>query len=113
MKIGIIGFPQSRKTTLLADISGFTAFVTATELEHGPPIIAALLEEVIRHSPLLLAVASSPARVAASGSGPPSSTSWRAATPGSGNPKKGDGNILYTLAMPSTRRTSSLESSNS
>jgi hypothetical protein len=33
---------------ILADISGFTAFVTATELEHGPPIIAALLEEVIR-----------------------------------------------------------------
>src|SRR5205809_6357713 len=26
---------------VLADISGFTAFVTATELEHGPPIIAA------------------------------------------------------------------------
>jgi len=34
---------------VLADISGFTAFVTATELEHGPPIIAALLEAVIRH----------------------------------------------------------------
>jgi len=33
---------------VLADISGFTAFVTATELEHGPPIIAALLEEVIQ-----------------------------------------------------------------
>jgi Protein of unknown function (DUF2652) len=33
---------------ILADISGFTAFLTATELEHGPPIIAALLEEVIR-----------------------------------------------------------------
>lgn len=33
---------------MLADISGFTAFVTATELEHGPPIIAALLEEVIQ-----------------------------------------------------------------
>jgi hypothetical protein len=33
---------------VLADISGFTAFVTTTELEHGPPIIAALLEEVIR-----------------------------------------------------------------
>lgn len=32
---------------VLADISGFTAFVTATELEHGPPIIAALLNEVI------------------------------------------------------------------
>jgi hypothetical protein len=34
---------------VLADISGSTAFVTATDLEHGPPIIAALLEEVIRH----------------------------------------------------------------
>jgi hypothetical protein len=34
---------------VLADVSGFTAFVTATELEHGPPIIAALLEEVMRH----------------------------------------------------------------
>ena len=33
---------------VLADISGFTEFVTATELEHGPPIIAALLEEVIQ-----------------------------------------------------------------
>src|SRR5262245_670106 len=34
---------------VLADISGFTEFVTGTELEHGPPIIAALLEEVMRH----------------------------------------------------------------
>ena len=33
---------------VLADISGFTAFVTAAELEHGPPIIAALLEAVMR-----------------------------------------------------------------
>jgi hypothetical protein len=33
---------------VLADISGFTAFVTRTELEHGPPIIAELLEAVIR-----------------------------------------------------------------
>jgi hypothetical protein len=33
---------------ILADISGFTEFVTETELEHGPPLIAALLEEVIR-----------------------------------------------------------------
>ena len=32
---------------VLADISGYTAFVTKTELEHGPPIIAALLEAVI------------------------------------------------------------------
>jgi hypothetical protein len=39
---------------VLADISGFTAFVTTTELEHGPPIIATLLEEVIgRISPPL------------------------------------------------------------
>jgi hypothetical protein len=33
---------------VLADISGFTEFVTATELEHGPPIIAELLGEVMR-----------------------------------------------------------------
>ena len=33
---------------ILADISGFTAFVTATELEHGPQIIATLLEAVMR-----------------------------------------------------------------
>lgn len=33
---------------VLADISGFTAFLTATELEHGPPLIKELLEEVIR-----------------------------------------------------------------
>jgi hypothetical protein len=33
---------------VLADISGFTAFVTGTELEHGPPIIAELLGQVIR-----------------------------------------------------------------
>ena len=39
---------------VLADISGFTAFVTTTELEHGPPIIAELLESVIeRLSPPL------------------------------------------------------------
>lgn len=38
----------TRGFLVLADISGFTAFVTATEIEHGPPIIAALLEEVIR-----------------------------------------------------------------
>jgi len=35
-------------TLVLADISGFTAFVTATELEHGLQIIAALLEAVMR-----------------------------------------------------------------
>jgi Protein of unknown function (DUF2652) len=33
---------------VLADISGFTEFVTGTELEHGPPMIAALLEAVMR-----------------------------------------------------------------
>jgi hypothetical protein len=33
---------------VLTDISGFTEFLTATELEHGPAIIADLLEEVIR-----------------------------------------------------------------
>jgi hypothetical protein len=33
---------------VLADISGFTEFVTATELEHGPPLIAELLGEVMR-----------------------------------------------------------------
>jgi len=39
---------------MLADISGFTEFVTSTELEHGPQIIAALLEAVMeRLSPPL------------------------------------------------------------
>lgn len=33
---------------VIADISGFTALLTATELEHGPAIIADLLEEVVR-----------------------------------------------------------------
>ena len=33
---------------VLADISGFTAFVAGTELEHGPPIIAELLGQVMR-----------------------------------------------------------------
>jgi hypothetical protein len=33
---------------ILADISGFTAFVTATELEHGPQIIGTLLEAVMQ-----------------------------------------------------------------
>src|SRR5438445_13768753 len=32
---------------VLADISGFTQFVAGSELEHGPPIIADLLEVVI------------------------------------------------------------------
>jgi hypothetical protein len=34
---------------ILADVSGFTAFVTTTELEHGSEIIAALLDEVVGH----------------------------------------------------------------
>lgn len=39
---------------VLADVSGFTAFVTSTELEHGSEIIATLLDEVIaRLSPPL------------------------------------------------------------
>ena len=33
---------------ILADISGFTAFVTATELEHGPAVTADLLDSVAR-----------------------------------------------------------------
>jgi hypothetical protein len=33
---------------VLADISGFTEFVTATELEHGPAVIADLLAVVMR-----------------------------------------------------------------
>jgi uncharacterized protein DUF2652 len=38
---------SERGFLVLADISGFTAFVSGTELEHGPPIIADLLEAVI------------------------------------------------------------------
>src|SRR5258705_11249160 len=34
---------------VVADVSGFTAFVTTTELEHGSDIIATLLDEVIGH----------------------------------------------------------------
>jgi hypothetical protein len=34
---------------VLADVSGFTAFVTTTELEHGAEIIATLLDEVVAH----------------------------------------------------------------
>src|SRR5712692_3236 len=33
---------------ILADISGFTAFVTATELEHGAPVTGELLETVMQ-----------------------------------------------------------------
>ena len=40
--------PTTRSGFLvLADITGFTAFVTTTEIEHGPPMVAELLEEVI------------------------------------------------------------------
>jgi len=42
-----IGSFIDRGFLVLTDISGFTAFVTATELEHGPQIIATLLEKVI------------------------------------------------------------------
>jgi hypothetical protein len=42
----VIGRPD-HGFLVLADISGFTEFVTNTELEHGPPIIAALLDAVI------------------------------------------------------------------
>ena len=39
---------------VLADLSGYTAFVTSTELEHGSAIVTALLDEVIaRLSPPL------------------------------------------------------------
>jgi len=39
---------------VLADISGFTEFVTKTEIEHGPPMVAELLGEVMaRLSPPL------------------------------------------------------------
>ena len=38
---------------VLADVSGFTAFVTTTELEHGSDIIATLLDEVIGHLAVL------------------------------------------------------------
>ena len=34
---------------ILADVSGFTRFVTSTELEHGSEIIAVLLDEVVGH----------------------------------------------------------------
>jgi len=39
---------RKRGFLVLADISGFTEFLTSTELEHGPPLITELLEEVIR-----------------------------------------------------------------
>jgi hypothetical protein len=39
-----MGMKTQAGVLVLADISGFTAFVTATELEHGPQIIGTLLE---------------------------------------------------------------------
>jgi hypothetical protein len=43
-----MGMKPQHGILILADISGFTAFVTATELEHGPQIIGTLLEAVMR-----------------------------------------------------------------
>jgi class 3 adenylate cyclase len=43
-----MGMKAERGVLVLADISGFTAFVTAVELEHGPQIIGALLEAVMQ-----------------------------------------------------------------
>ena len=43
-----MGMKTQSGTLVLADISGFTAFLTATELEHGPQIIGALLEAVMK-----------------------------------------------------------------
>ena len=43
-----MGMKPQDGTLVLADISGFTAFVTATEIEHAPQIIGTLLEAVIR-----------------------------------------------------------------
>jgi hypothetical protein len=45
---GLVGMRTEDGILVLADISGFTAFVTATELEHGPQIIGTLLEAVMR-----------------------------------------------------------------
>jgi uncharacterized protein DUF2652 len=45
---GLMGMKTQDGILVLADISGFTAFVTATELEHGPQIIGTLLEAVMR-----------------------------------------------------------------
>jgi hypothetical protein len=43
-----MGMKAQDGALVLADISGFTAFVTATELEHAPQIIGTLLEAVMR-----------------------------------------------------------------
>ena len=45
---GLTSMKSQDGLLVLADISGFTAFVTATELEHGPQIIGVLLEAVMR-----------------------------------------------------------------
>lgn len=50
-RAGCLGGQVEQGFLVLADISGFTAFVTDTELEHGAQIIAVLLEVVIRHLP--------------------------------------------------------------
>lgn len=42
------GKPQ-QGTLVIADLSGFTEFVTSTELEHGPQVTKALLETVMSH----------------------------------------------------------------
>lgn len=39
---------NNQTTIFFPDISGFTEFVTSTEIEHGQRIIAALLEEIIK-----------------------------------------------------------------
>jgi uncharacterized protein DUF2652 len=43
-----MGMKTQAGLLVLADISGFTAFLTATELEHGPQVIGALLEAVMK-----------------------------------------------------------------
>ena len=45
---GLMGMKTQDGILVLADISGFTAFVTATELEHAPQIIGTLLEAVMQ-----------------------------------------------------------------
>ena len=57
---------------ILADVSGFTEFVTTTELEHGSSIIAALLDEVVEHlSPLEIQEIEGDAVFALGGEGSP------------------------------------------
>jgi Protein of unknown function (DUF2652) len=45
---GLLDMKTQDGILVLADISGFTAFVTATELEHAPQIIGTLLEAVMQ-----------------------------------------------------------------